>query len=80
MAAQIFLMFLAGFETSSSASTFTLYQLWKNPHILSKVVNEVDQVLREHDNQITYQALSDMVYMEQAIFGKFLKLYTVGRR
>lgn len=70
MAAQVFMMFGAGFETSSSATTFSLYELWKHPDVLRACVREVDQVLRKHDNQITYQALTELTFMEQIIYGE----------
>ncbi|KAI5643961.1 cytochrome p450 domain-containing protein [Phthorimaea operculella] len=43
MAAQAFIFFAAGFETSSSATSFTLHQLAHHPEVQAKVQADVDQ-------------------------------------
>lgn len=70
MASQIFVMFAAGFETSSTTSTLALYQMSTQPQVLAKAVKEVDEVLKRHNGQITYQALKEMSYLEQVMYGK----------
>lgn len=70
MASQIFVMFAAGFETSSTTSTLALYEMSMQPQVLAKAVKEVDEVLKRHDGQITYQALKEMIYLEQVMYGK----------
>ncbi|XP_054265248.1 cytochrome P450 6j1-like [Macrosteles quadrilineatus] len=74
MAAQVFVMFAAGFETSSTTTTMALYEMARQPDILAKAVQEVDQVLKRHGGQITYQSLKDMAYLEQVIY-ETLRLY-----
>jgi len=66
IAAQVFIFFIAGFETSSSTTFFCLYELAKNPEIQKKVQDEIDQVLKKHDG-ITYESLSEMKYLECCI-------------
>ncbi|CAG9819628.1 unnamed protein product [Phaedon cochleariae] len=65
--AQSFVFFIAGFETSSTTMTFTLYELAINPDIQEKVRNEIKTVLAKHDNQINYDALNELKYMGQVI-------------
>ncbi|CAH2107765.1 unnamed protein product [Euphydryas editha] len=64
MAAQIFLFFAAGFETSSSATSITLHELAYHPEVQSKVHEEVDRVLAKYDNKLSYDAIKEMTYLE----------------
>lgn len=70
--AQCFLFFMAGYETSASATTFALYELSKNSDIQSKARNEVNEVLRRHDGNVTYEAIQEMKYLDRVMSGKFL--------
>lgn len=64
MAAQVFVFFAAGFETSSSATSYTLHQLAYNPDKQSKEQAEIDRVLAKHDNKLSYEAIREMTYLE----------------
>ncbi|KAJ8949549.1 hypothetical protein NQ314_008178 [Rhamnusium bicolor] len=74
VAAQCFIFFLAGFETSSSTTTFALYLLTRHPEIQDKLREEIHTVLERYDDQITYDSLSEMKYMKQVI-DESLRLY-----
>lgn len=67
IAAQSFLFFAAGFETSSTTLSFCLFELTKNPEIQERVIDEIDRVLAEHDGKITYDSISEMKYLENCI-------------
>ncbi|KAJ6639105.1 Cytochrome P450 6k1 [Pseudolycoriella hygida] len=67
MAAQAWVFFIAGFETSSTTLSFCLYELAKNPNIQNKVHEEIDQVIEKHNGQLTYDAVHDMKYLEWCI-------------
>ncbi|XP_044261565.1 cytochrome P450 6a2-like [Tribolium madens] len=67
IAAQCFVFFLAGFETSSTTMTFALYEMAKNQEIQNKVREEISTVLKKHDGKITYESIQDMKYMNQVI-------------
>ncbi|KOB64673.1 Cytochrome P450 [Operophtera brumata] len=64
IAAQVFVFFAAGFETSSSATSFTLHQLAYNPHIQQKVQADIDRVLAKHGGKLCYDAVQEMTYLE----------------
>lgn len=69
LAAQVFVFFAAGFETSASALTFSLFEIAQNPDIQRKVHEEIDRVLAEHDGELTYDSINDLKYLECCIDG-----------
>ncbi|KAG8267663.1 hypothetical protein J6590_047247 [Homalodisca vitripennis] len=74
MTAQAFVFFAAGFETAASTTSFCLYELAKSPSVQERLRQEIDEVLANYDNKITYQALQDMTYMDQVI-NETLRMY-----
>ncbi|XP_046966596.1 cytochrome P450 6B6-like [Vanessa cardui] len=64
MAAQVFVFFAAGFETSSSATSFTLHELAHHPDVQNKVQEDIDRVLERYDNKLSYDAIKEMHYLE----------------
>ncbi|KAK3914765.1 Cytochrome P450 6k1 [Frankliniella fusca] len=74
ISAQVFVFFLAGYETTSSTTSFMLYELAKHPDIQEKVVEEIDAVLQKHGGKLSYEAVTDMPYTEMVI-QETLRLY-----
>ncbi|XP_047516039.1 cytochrome P450 6B7-like [Pieris napi] len=72
--AQVFVFFAAGFETSSSATSFALHQLALNPDIQSKIQKEIDEVLAKYDNKLCYDAISELIYLDMA-FKEAMRLF-----
>ncbi|CAB3256858.1 unnamed protein product [Arctia plantaginis] len=64
LVAQCFLFFAAGFDTSANTSSFTLFELAKNPQAQEKALEEVDAYLRRHNNVLEYECLTEMPYLE----------------
>ena len=68
-------MFLAaGFGGSTSALSFTLYELAEHQDVQKKLQEEVDGVLGQHDDQITYNNLQEMQYLDKVLNGTSIKL------
>ncbi|KAJ8936062.1 hypothetical protein NQ318_004963 [Aromia moschata] len=54
LAAQCFIFFFAGFETSSTTMTFALFKLSTHQDIQDKVIEQIKAVLAKHDNKMTF--------------------------
>lgn len=74
IAAQVFVFFAAGFETSSSATSFTLHQLALHPEKQKKVQADIDKVLAKYDNKLCYDAIKEMTYLDWA-FQEALRMF-----
>uniref|UniRef100_A0A2A4JAK3 unspecific monooxygenase n=1 Tax=Heliothis virescens TaxID=7102 RepID=A0A2A4JAK3_HELVI len=74
--AQCGLFFTAGYETSATTLSFTLYELAKHPEAQKRAKAEVDDYLRRHNNELKYECLSEMPFVE-ACFDETLRLYPV---
>ncbi|XP_045508409.1 cytochrome P450 6B2-like [Colias croceus] len=66
IAAQVFVFFAAGFETSSSSSSSLLHLLAYHPDEQEKVQKEIDEVMAKYDGKLCYDAVKDMKYLEMA--------------
>ena len=70
LAAQAFVFFAAGFETSSTTMTFCLYELSLHQDIQNRLREEIDVVLLKHDSKLTYESIQEMEYLEKVVSGK----------
>lgn len=68
-AAQAFIFFLAGFETTSTTTSFALFEMASNSLIQQNARNEALGVLAKYDGQLTYDALMEMKYMDMVVNG-----------
>ena len=71
MTAQATVFFLAGFDTSSSATSYVCWELAENPDVQERVQQEIDQVLGKYEDKVTYEALKEMKFLDCVINGKF---------
>uniref|UniRef100_A0A1I8Q4F9 Cytochrome P450 n=1 Tax=Stomoxys calcitrans TaxID=35570 RepID=A0A1I8Q4F9_STOCA len=76
MAAQTFVFFLAGFDTSSTTMAFALYELACNQKIQDELRNEILDSLKLSQGELTYEGLHGMQYLEQVI-AETLRKYPV---
>lgn len=70
VAAQAYLFLIAGFESSSSAMAFCLYELARNLDVQQRLHAEIDRILSKYDGQVTYDSLKEMKYLDCCIDGK----------
>lgn len=70
IASHMWLFFVGGFETTAIGISFCLFEMAKNQRIQKKVQEEIDEVYARYNNQITYESLSEMRYLEACIDGK----------
>lgn len=67
LAAQAFMFFTAGFDTSSTLMSFALLELSVNEDIQNHMRDEVNKVFQKNNGELTYEALSEMHYMDMVI-------------
>lgn len=70
VAAQAFIFFVAGFETSSSTMAYCLHELAQNQDLQRRAHEEIDEVMNKHDGEITYDSMMDLKFLESCIDGK----------
>ncbi|KAG5669768.1 hypothetical protein PVAND_000062 [Polypedilum vanderplanki] len=73
--AQSFIFFIAGFETSSTTMTMALYELAYRHDIQEKLRNEIEEITRQYDGKISYEAINNMPYLDQVV-NETLRLYS----
>lgn len=70
-AAQSYLFYLAGFDTTASALAYTLFELVRNRDLLQRLQREIDETLRRHGGEITYEAIMEMQFLELCMLGEW---------
>lgn len=65
--AQFFVFFAGGYETSAMTMSFMLYHLAHNPNIQDKAIAEIESELQKNDGKITFEAISNLNYLDQVI-------------
>ncbi|XP_017468138.1 PREDICTED: probable cytochrome P450 6a23 [Rhagoletis zephyria] len=76
IAAQTFVVFLAGFETSAITMSFALYLLAQHVDVQEHLRQEINEVLASNDDRITYDVINQMGYLQQVIF-ETLRMYPI---
>lgn len=67
LAANAFVFFVAGFETTASTISYCLYELAMNPGIQIKLRENIKQTLNANDGKLAYDTLKDMKYLDMVI-------------
>ncbi|CAH0553140.1 unnamed protein product [Brassicogethes aeneus] len=66
-AAQAFIFFLAGFETTSTTISFAMFEIASNQEIQEKVREEMNNVLKKYHEDVSYDMLMDLPYLDTVI-------------
>lgn len=67
IAAQAFVFFAAGYETSSNTIAFCLHELALNEEIQERTRRDVNDAIAKRDGKLTYDAVQDMKYLDLVI-------------
>ena len=67
LAAEAFVIFFGGFETSSSLMTFLLYELALNEDIQDRLREEIISGIDENDGKLTYDMLFGFKYLDMVV-------------
>lgn len=67
LAAESFLVYVAGFETSSTLMNFSMYELALNPDVQDKLRDELKSTAFETDGKLTYDLLTGMKYLDMVM-------------
>lgn len=65
--AQVMIFFIGGFYTSATVVSQILFELAKNKDIQKKMHIEMDEMLKKHNNELTYECIHDMKYLSQVL-------------
>lgn len=66
-AANVFLFYVAGAETSTATISFTLHELSHNPEVMTKLQQEIDEMLERNGGEITYENIKGMKYLDLCV-------------
>jgi len=69
IAAQAFIFFAAGFETSSTTMSNALYELALNQQIQDKLCEEINQEYTKHGSNLSYENVKEMNYLDKVFKG-----------
>lgn len=81
-AAQAFLFYLAGYESSASTTSFCIYELCKNPVWMERAREEVDALMLKRGGQIQYEDMTELKVLDMCIkesMRKFTSLPILNR-
>ncbi|XP_061394792.1 probable cytochrome P450 6a14 [Musca vetustissima] len=67
IASNLFLFFAAGYESSANTICNSLWELARHPELQDHVRHEIQSVLEEHNNELSYEACMKMTYLDQII-------------
>lgn len=70
VAAEAFIFFFGGFETTALTMAYVLYELALHQEIQERLREEIGKVYKEHNHSFNYEALQEMPYLNQVINGE----------
>lgn len=73
--AQVFLFFMAGFDTSSTTMSFALLEIAENHKIQQRLRKEIEDVVKSHNGELTYEGIMEMHYLDQVVYGNIFNYF-----
>lgn len=73
--AQCVLFYIAGYDTTATTLSFVSYCLALHPKIQQKLLEEIDEVLQDCDNNITFEVIQNMTYLDMVFAGNDMKIH-----
>ena len=67
IAANIFIFYIAGNETSSSTVAYTLYELTQNDELMDRAQEDIKSTLEKHQGELTYESIMDMKFIDLCV-------------
>ncbi|XP_011699841.1 PREDICTED: cytochrome P450 9e2-like [Wasmannia auropunctata] len=77
MTAQAFVFFFGGFDTVSNLMCFAAHEIAVNPDVQAKLRDEINEVLKTTNGELTYDALNEMQYLD-AVVNETLRLWPIA--
>ena len=68
-AAQAFIFFLAGFETTSTSLGFAILEIALDDKIQNRIRQEIITTLEKYENDINYDFIAELQYLEMVLLG-----------
>ncbi|CAH1281420.1 unnamed protein product [Diabrotica balteata] len=65
--AQAMIFFFAGFDSVATLMCFMAYEIAVHPDIQTRLRNEIQETLHEHQGQLTYEVLLKMKYLDMVV-------------
>lgn len=75
MAANAFVFFAAGFETTAATLAYCLLELAANLNLQNKMRQEILNAINQNDGKLTYDVAKNLEYVEKVLSGKDIYLY-----
>lgn len=67
IAAQVFVFYIAGSETSSSTVAYTLYELTQNEELMDRAQEDIKLTLENHDGVLSYESINEMKFIDLCV-------------
>lgn len=74
MTAQIFVFFFGGLESISTTLSFSAHELAVNPDVQAKLRREIDDTLKETNDQVTLDTINKLKYLD-AVIKETIRMY-----
>nr|KAF7427056.1 hypothetical protein H0235_006750 [Vespula pensylvanica] len=75
--AQAFSFFFGGFDTVSTAMSFTCHEIGVNSDIQKRLQREIDEVIEKTNGNLTYDVINNMKYLD-AVISESLRRYPIA--